>query len=71
MEINKVAIPRKLKKPAISVIVVRNIVEDCAGSCPVTVNIIGITAPATPAITMDRIIDMKIIKVSPLESLQK
>src|SRR3990172_6954250 len=71
MVINRVAMPRKLKNPATSVMVVRNMVEDCAGSWPETVSMMGITAPKIPAITMDRIMDKNITIVSPVEWLQR
>ena len=68
---NNVAIPRKLKNPAISVIVVKKIEDDCAGSCPDTVSMMGITAPDTPAMIIDSIMDMKMTIVSPKEWLQR
>ncbi len=57
-------------KPATSVIVVRMIVEDCAGSWPSRVSAIGITEPAMPAITIDNTIAMQITSASPVLPLQ-
>ena len=71
MEMNNVAMPRKLKNPAMSVIVVRKIDDDWAGSWPDTVSIIGITAPETPAMIIDSIMEKKITIVRPMDWLQK
>ena len=61
--------PRKLKKPVTSVIVVRTMEEDWAGSCPITVSMIGIAAPATPAMIIESTIDAAMIRARPQEPL--
>lgn len=67
---NRVAIPRKLKKPVTSVTVVRRIDEDWAGSWPIAVRKSGIAAPNIPAIAMERIMDTPITPASPTDPLQ-
>ncbi|MBF8270512.1 MAG: hypothetical protein HW386_2221, partial [Gammaproteobacteria bacterium] len=57
MPINRVAMPRKLKKPMTSVTVVRKIEEEVAGSCPSLVSSTGIMAPDMEAIIIDRIME--------------
>ena len=47
------AIPRKLRNAATSVIVLRTMADDCAGSCPSAVSTVGIAAPAMPATTTE------------------
>ena len=67
----RVASPKKLMNPTMSVTVVRIIEEDWAGSCPIAVNIIGITAPENPAIIMEQTIAVPITAANPIESAQK
>ena len=54
-----VAIPRNEKKPTMSVTVVRMIDEDCAGSWPSRLSVIGTSAPTKPAATIEMIIAEK------------
>ena len=65
-----VAMPRKLKKPTMSVTVVRMIEEDCAGSCPTEVKIIGMTAPDKPAAIIEMTIDIMMTNANPKDWLQ-
>ncbi len=70
MRASSVAIPRKLKKPTTSVTVVRIMDDDCAGSWPNAVKIIGIIAPDSPAAIIEIIIDSMITRARPADWLQ-
>ena len=67
---SKVAMPRNDMNPATSVTVVSTIVDDCAGSWPSRVSAIGMTAPATPAMTMDSTMAIQITSARPEFPLQ-
>lgn len=68
---SKVAKPKKLRKPQISVTVVKIMEEEVAGSCPMALSAIGITAPAKPAMIIDNIIEIPITMAIPEEDAQK
>ena len=56
--------------PVTSVTVVSTIVDDCAGSWPMRVSAIGITAPAMPAMAIEITIEIAITSESPGLRLQ-
>src|SRR5690606_35260435 len=66
---SSVAIPRKLAKPTMSVTVVRMIDEDCAGSCPIIVSIVGTSTPQIPAAILERTMEAPITSASPADLL--
>ena len=62
--------PRNEKKPETSVTVVSTIVELVAGSWPRRLIMIGMNAPAMPAIVIDATIARPITSASPGDLLQ-
>jgi len=66
-----VASPRKLKNPTTSVTVVKMIEDDWAGSWFSDLRMMGMTAPASPAMHIDVTIEMPITIVRPAELLHQ
>ena len=65
-----VARPKKLKKPATSVTVVKMIDDDCAGSCLRDLRMMGIIAPENPAMSMEITMETPMTMVKPHDPLQ-